>query len=265
MASARSSHVVALFVMAASAALFGCGSEDPPSNCGDSSMSIVTFLGKDSDPENAVRTCVDIHAASRRDAAEDAPGRDESFATSRASVIPWTAVTFRGAVEACGRAGKFLCDSDQLRAIAPIAGIAGGSGEVLYDETAITALSPTSDVSSVAHRFDQLNPVDMMISQKTGQPPFPESTGSVAYWTYSPERLDRYNDPDVPLLFGRLLADSAVGGYLQSTPVLDDEYSHPLLGFRCCINARMRSAFEPVNVDDRYLREEAPDVPIQEP
>lgn len=259
------SRAAALLVVVTSAALFGCGGEDPPANCGDSSMSIVTFLGKDSEAENAVRTCVDIHAASRRDATEDAPGRDESLATSRPSAIPWTAVTFREAVEACGRAGKFLCDSDQLRAIAPIAGIAGGSGEVLYDETAITALSPTSDATAVAHRFDQLNPVDMMISQKTGKPPFPESTGSVAYWTYSPERLDRYNDPDVPLLFGRLQADSAVGGYLQSTPVLDEQYSHPLLGFRCCINARMRSAFEPVKVDDRYLREEEPDVPIQDP
>ncbi|HEX2872933.1 MAG TPA: hypothetical protein VHP33_16845 [Polyangiaceae bacterium] len=264
MSEAGSSRVVALLVALAPAALAGCGGEDPPTDCGDDSMSIITFLGKDSKSENAVRTCVDIHAASRRDATESAPGRDESLATSRANAIPWTAVTFAGAVEACGRAGKFLCDSDQLRAIAPIAGIAGGSGEVLYDETAIEALSPTSDVSAIAHRFDQLNPVDMMISQKTGQPPFPESTGSVAYWTYSPERLDRYNDPDVPLLFGRLQADSAVGGYLQSTPVLDDQYSHPLLGFRCCINARMRGAFEPVKVDDRYLREEEPDVPIQD-
>jgi hypothetical protein len=103
----------------------------------------------------------------------------------------------------------------------------------------------------------------MVISEKTGDPPFPESTGSVAYWTTVAERNDDEMDPDIPLLIGRLQADSAVGGYLISTPVTDESFQHPLLGFRCCINARMRSAFEPVAVDDRFIREEEPDVPIQ--
>jgi len=248
--------------MLALASLTGCG-EDPPTNCGDGSMSIVTFRGKTDEAENEVRTCIDIHAVSRRDATAASAGLDESYATSRPSVIPWTAVTYGEAVQACGRAGKFLCNSDELRAIAPIDSIAGGSGAVVFDETAITALAPTSDVTSVAHRFERLNPVDMLIAQQTGKPPFPETTGSVAYWSSSPERLDRYSDPDVPLMLGRLVADGAVGGYLLTSPVTDEEFSHPLLGFRCCINARMRSAFKAVDARDSYVREEEPDVPIQ--
>lgn len=242
--------------------LGGCGAEDPPTSCGDPSMSIITLQGKTDDAEHEIRTCVDIHAASRRDATATSPGRDDNFATSRASVIPWTSLTFGEAVQACGRAGKFLCNADELRAIAPIKSNAFGS--VQFDESAISALSPTSQQEGVASRFDRLNPVDMIISGKTGQPPFPEAVGSVAFWTYSPERLDAYQDPDVPLLLGRLVADSAIGGVLDTTPVTEGSFTHPLVGFRCCINARMRSAFTEVNPNPALVREEAPNVPIQE-
>lgn len=240
----------------------GCAAEDPPTDCGDPSMSIVTLQGKTNDAENEVRTCVDIHAASRRDATASSPGRDDNFATSRSGVIPWTALTFPEAVQACGRAGKFLCNADELRAIAPIK--SNDFGTVQFDETAISALAPTSEQASVEPRFDRLNPVDMIIAGQTGKPPFPEAVGSVAYWTYSPERLDRYQDPDVPLLLGRLLADSVQGGVLDTVPVTDAAFAHPLVGFRCCINARMRSAFTEVSVNPELVREEAPDVPIQQ-
>lgn len=255
-----------IVVTALGAALaLGCGAEDPPADCGDPSMSIVTFQGDTSDEEDELRTCIDIHAASRRDATADSAGRDESFATSRPGAIPWTNLTFQEAVEACGRAGKFLCNSEELQGIAPIAGIEGGSGRVLWDETAISALYPTGPETSVPHRFDRLNPYDMVIRGDTGKPPFPESTGSVAYWTSSPVRNDKDRDPSIPLLIGRLTADQAVGGVLTTAPVLDEGYRHPLLGFRCCIHAKMREAFEPLSPDPSYIREEEDDVPIAEP
>lgn len=251
--------------VAAAALALGCSAEDPPTDCGDPSMSIVTFQSKNADEDYEIRSCIDIHAASRRDATAQSAGRDESFATSRAGVIPWTNLTFAEAVEACGRAGKFLCNAEELQGIGPIAGIQGGTGRVLFDETAITALHPTGPEASVPHRFDALNPYDMLIRGDTGKPPFPESTGSVVYWTASSERFDSEQDPSIPLLFGRLTEDEAVGGVLLSTPVLDEKFRHPLLGFRCCINARMREAFEALPPDPSRVREEEDDVPIADP
>ncbi len=238
----------------------GCGVEPAPTDCGDASMAIVTFIGRSSDPKEEIRSCIDIHAASRIDATARSPGRDDSLATSRPGAIPWTDVSFPEAVAACGRAGKLLCNRDELRAIAPIgASTASGVG---FIDTSIDALSPTSDVTQVAHRFDRLNPVDMVIRQETGKPPFPESVGSVAYWTISPEREDNDHDPGVPLLLGQLRGDRVAGGVLETDPVTDFELRHPLVGFRCCVNARLRSAFEPLPQDPSRVREEEPDVPI---
>jgi hypothetical protein len=226
-------------------------------------MSIVTFDGRSSEKDDDILSCIDIHAAARVDATATSPGRDESFATSRPSVIPWTDVTFAEAVEACGRAGKILCDSDELRGITPISGI-WGNGSVRFDETAITALVPNSDAKKVPHRFDSLNPYDMVIRGETGKPPFPDTTGSVAFWTVSPVRADKEQDPSIPLVLGRLEADYAVGGDLRTAPVLDPDFKHPLLGFRCCVNARMRDAFGPLPKDPKRVRKEVPDVPIAE-
>lgn len=253
-------------LLASVVALVGsaCGAEEPPVDCGDDTMSIVTFNGGSSSAEDDVRMCVDVHAASRRDAKADSAGRDDSFATTRPNVIPWTDVTFGEAIEACGRAGKFLCDSDALRAIAPINGFFG-DGTIRYDETAIDALVPTAERTKVAHRFDPLNAFDMVIAGETGKPPFPDTVGQVAYWAASPPTDDNDRDPTIPLVLGRLESDYAVSGYLRVAPVLDDGFKHPLLGFRCCINARMRGAFESLPEDPKRIRKEDPDVPIASP
>lgn len=242
-------------------ALCGCSAEDPPTDCGDDSMAIVTFQGSSSAAEDDVRSCIDIHAASRLDAKATSAGRDESYATTRPGVIPWTDVTFEQAVQACGRAGKFLCDSDALRSIAPIDGWAA-DGTVRFDETAMDALVPTSDAKRVAHRFDVLNPFDMVVAGDTGKPPFPDTLGQVAYWTVSPPTDDNRRDPSIPLVLGRLESDYAVSGFLRVAPVLDEAFKHPLLGFRCCIDARMREAFVPLSKDPNRKRKEEPDVPI---
>jgi hypothetical protein len=237
----------------------GCGGEPQPTDCGDDSMSIVTFNGKDMRPEEELRICVDIHAASRRDATETSAGLDESFATSRPNVIPWTNLTFGEAIEACGRAGKFLCNSEELQGIAPIV---GSGATVEFDRTAITELEPTSADTSVPHRFDRLNPYDMLIREETGKPPFPETIGGPAYWTASPVRQDKQQDPTIPLVLGQLDGDEAISGVLTTSPVLDPSFRHPLLGFRCCIHAKMRSAFSPLPPDPARIREEEDDVPI---
>lgn len=237
----------------------GCGEEPQPADCGDDSMSIVTFEGKNMRPEEELRICVDIHAASRRDATDTSAGLDDSFATSRPDAIPWTNLTFAEAIEACGRAGKFLCNAEELQGIAPIAGT-GQSVE--FDRTAIGELQPTSSDTSVPHRFDRLNPNDMLIRGETGQPPFPETIGGPAYWTASPVRRDKEQDPSIPLVLGQLDGDRAISGVLTTSPVLDPSFRHPLLGFRCCIHAKMRSAFGPLPPDPARMREEEDDVPI---
>lgn len=244
--------------LTALAALVACGAEPPPTDCGDPSMSIVTFQGRTQSDEDEVRTCVDIHAASRADATATSRGLDGSFATSRPNVIPWTNVTFREAVEACSRAGKFLCTSDELAAIAPSS---SALGQPVFDETEIVALSPTSDATAVPHQFARLDRQDLV--QSPDKIAYPESSGSVAYWTSSPKLDDKDVDPTIPLLLGRISGDAVAGGVLTTAPVLDPDYKHPLVGFRCCINARMRSAFEPLPRDPRKVRErEDEEVPL---
>lgn len=261
----RSSSLCRAVVMPWLGALLGvaaCGSEDPPVDCGDPSMSIVTFQGRTAAEEDQIRTCIDLHAASRLDATASSRGLDESFATSRPNAIPWTNLRFGDAVRACGRAGKVLCNLDQLRAITPIAGLDAG-GRIQFDTTRIEALSPTNDVTELPHRFDALNRYDMMVSLKTGKPAYPESTGSVAFWTASSELEDKDRDPRIPLMVGRIEGDTAQGGILFPAPVLDPEYRHPLLGFRCCIDAKLRGAFETLPQDPRAVRErEDEEVPL---
>lgn len=235
-----------------------CANEDPPTDCGDPSMSIVTFQGPTADAEDEVRTCIDIHAASRLDATATARGVDDSFATSRPNAIPWTNLTFHQAIEACSRAGKFLCNSDELRAIGPAH---ESFGSAQFDETAIEALSPTSAVTEVPHQFQRLNRYDMLTN--ANRIVYPESAGSVAYWTASPKADDKTVDPTIPLLLGRISGDSVIGGQLTTTSVLDPEYKHPLVGFRCCIHAKMRSAFEPLPRDPSKVRDhEDEEVPL---
>ncbi len=239
-------------------AAVSCG-EGPPDDCGDAPMAMIVFQGQSSGDEER-RFCVDIHAASRLDATETSGGRDESYATSRPNAIPWTNLTFQEASEACGRAGKFLCDWDVLRAITPAS---PALGTVTWDMTSISALSPTSDVEHVDNRLEALNPYDMVINLKTGQPPFPESTGSVAFWTIVPPKDEGYHDPQDAYVSGALTDDEAVGGYARAAPVNASSYKHPLLGFRCCIDAKMRTAFEALGQDPKRVREEEdPDVPI---
>ena len=154
--------------------------------------------------------------------------------------------------------GKFLCNSDELRAIARSGrGLTGA----VFDETEIDALSPTGPETEMPHQFNRLNRYDLNFTE--GKVPYPESAGSVAFWTASPKADDKEVDPAIPLLLGRISGARVAGGVLLTAPVLDPEYKHPLVGFRCCINARMRAAFEPLPPAPRKLREsEDEEVPL---
>lgn len=234
-----------------------CSGESPPSDCGDPSMAIVT-LKNNKAQDDPTRWCVDIHAAARPDASPTSAGVDESYAVSRPGAYPWTNLTFREASEACGRAGKFLCDYDVIKLITPTGGVEGGSGRILFDTTQITSVPRNGPETQVAHRFDAVNAYDMVIAGATGKPPFPESTKSVAFWTVAPEKDDQYVDEREPYVTGTISGGIAIGGYTVSTPVAKDGFKHPLLGFRCCINAKMKDAFTPLATDPARRRA-APD------
>lgn len=250
------------FAALAATAIPACYSAEPlPNDCGDGTMSIVTFQGKSAEDE-PIRTCVDIHVASRRDATRTSPGRDDSFAVSQPNVIPWTNVTFEEAVTACGRAGKFLCEVHIAQTIGPAPRSSSmASDPWIYDAATISKLRPTGSETSVAHRFDAILPADALVN--AGKPQYPDTSGSVAVWGSSPPAFDKSQDPDIPLVVGRIRGSSVQSGYLPKTPVLDASYKHPLLGFRCCINAKMRSAFGPIAPNENYVRAQEDNVPIE--
>jgi hypothetical protein len=251
-----------LCALLAIAGASACFSVEPlPEDCGDATMAIVTFQGKTKEDE-AIRTCVDIHVASRRDATRTSAGRDESFAVSQPNVIPWTNLTLEEAVNACGRAGKFLCEVTAAQIIGPAPSPSNVAGEEWsYDPATIARLKPTGAETSVAHRFDAVLPLDALVN--AGRPRYPDTSGSVAVWASSPPAFDKSKDPSIPLVVGRIRGTTVQSGYLPSTPIPDATYKHPLLGFRCCVNAKMRSAFTPIAPNEKYLRAQEDNVPIE--
>ena len=226
-------------LLAPLAALAACSTKAPPDDCGSPDMAFVTFLpaSEDLDPP---RICVDLHAAARLDATATSAGRDESYAVSKPAVYPWTNLTFREASEACGRAGKFLCDWSALKAIT--ATVQGTPGFVTFDTTAVEAVPRNGPETGLANRTEPLNPVDMQIAGLTGKPAFPETRASVAFFTTVPIEDADDVDPRSAYVLGAISGPKVAGGVARQAPVPAD-FKHPLVGFRCCADARLRDAF----------------------
>lgn len=221
----------------------GCGN-DPrkvctPQNPGDV-VAVVMLRGKDAEDE-PLYECVDLHLASRIDAAVDSPGLNESFATSRPDVIPWTRVTYDDAAFACGRAGKFLCSSNTLRALVPFS-----SDPRASVSPPVAALSPTSAATDYPEQDKPL-----WASQRA-TPEFPDVVGGIPVWTGDGEILGRVQSALVEVT-------------AEATPIHDPAFEHPLVGFRCCIDARIETAFEPFAEDPQFIRSEPVEVPIASP
>ena len=65
--------------------------------------------------DESTRYCVDLFEASRRDATAQIGGIDNSAATSRMGVQPWTGVAYEQAEQACAASGKRLCTEGEWR------------------------------------------------------------------------------------------------------------------------------------------------------
>lgn len=234
-----------------------CHSLDEPVDCGVPDMALVTFPTQ---AENVERICVDIHAAARVDATAQSAGVDDSYAVSRPGVYPWTHVTFTEAVAACGRAGKFLCDSRVYNIITPV--LSEGTELVQFDMTTIDAVPRNSAQTTVANRLEPVSE-DGQLRGLSGKPPYPESTGSVAFWTTVAPKDDAYFDENSPFISGSISGNKAIGGYARKQPLPVEGYKHPLLGFRCCLPAKMKGAFVPLNRDPSRVRKGPdPEVPL---
>ncbi|MBM4362437.1 MAG: hypothetical protein FJ104_07130 [Deltaproteobacteria bacterium] len=227
-----------------------CGKPDIPRSCDRDEMALVTFRETDYN----VPMCADVHAASRRDATATSAGVDESFATSRPGAIPWTNLTFNGALEACARAGKYLCDVRTYRVIGPSV-----LDPATPPERPISALEPTSDVTELPDQKEPLFPPAVSAI------PFPESAGSIAFWAFSRDDDDwsEYSET-THLIFGRLTTTTATSS-VSSVAMFDNGFRHPLLGFRCCIDPRIDGAFEPLPPDPDLVRTDLEPVPIASP
>lgn len=188
-----------------------------------------------------LRFCIDGNVASRRDATAASPGRDDSHGTSRAGVIPWTNVTYAEAAQACGRAGKFLCERRVLYSIYRLA-IAPWGADI--DARWIDRLHPTSAEPIPVYAEP------LLYYQHLGDP-YPDAGGSVPVWT-----AEGY-------IMGRLLDTVAQSGDPTSVaPPLQRDFKHPLLGFRCCLEARLQGVFDPLQPDPSLIREEEDHVPV---
>lgn len=222
----------------------GACSSDAPTECpprreGDQ-VTFATFTRLNAGDEDRL-WCVDWNVSSRLDATATSPGRDESFATSRGGVIPWTKLTYAQAAEACGRAGKFLCPRRVLRGLIP--GLAGELSS--FPPVWARGLAPTStaalEPTRSGFRWEEPSTTGM-----------PDIAGSVAVWTAEGDIL------------GRIRGDEVMANDLSAAaPIEDADFAHVLLGFRCCIDARLYTAFQPFPQDPQRVRAEVEDVPLR--
>lgn len=75
--------------------------------------------------------CVDLNETSRPDATIVSTGFDESMATSRRGVLPWSSISMANARTACGNAGKRLCTATEW------VESCGGPDQFLYPYNAV--------------------------------------------------------------------------------------------------------------------------------
>ncbi len=81
--------------------------DDPPV-CGVSACGAgMTLVNRSS----GTRFCIDTYEASRQDATATDPGVDNTIATSRPDVLPWSNASFANATSACANAEKRVCTS----------------------------------------------------------------------------------------------------------------------------------------------------------
>lgn len=241
-------------------ASLGC-TEPWPQRCeGRPEMAYVPIRGF-GPGDDAMPTCVDIHVASRREATSTSPGRDGSFAVSQPNAIPWTNVTFAEAAAACGRAGKFLCDKTTASRLASVKASVSANRIYSFHTDAIDALHPTGP--EISHP-DQ-RPLGYY-DPDFAEPGFPDTVGSVAIWASEDNRnIISYDQPrGTPYVVGAIYGDLAISGITTPSRMDDADFRHPLLGFRCCLDARLLDVFEPLPPNEEHVLSETPDVPIAE-
>lgn len=236
-----------------------CGEKDPPNDCGSPDMSIVTVASSDAD-HSPLRWCVDIHAASRVDASATSAGLDESYAVSRAGVYPWTNLTFEEASDACGRAGKQLCDAFLLGVINPPTGFSA-PGFLASDATVVEAVPRNGAETSVPARFDVASEGESDDAQLK-RTAYPDARASVAFYTIAPESQDDEKGGADAYVVGAVSGNRVSGGIRTRAPVPKTGFKHPLVGFRCCVLAQLRDAFPPVSGAPRLRSGPDGEVPL---
>lgn len=244
--------------VALATSVLACTEPWPSACAGRPEMAFVPIRGVASG-DDPLPVCVDIHVASRRDATATSPGRDESFAVSQPNVIPWTNVGFAEASAACGRAGKFLCDKITASRLAPV-GKTNGTRIFSYFTDAIDKLRPTGPETS---HPDQ-RPLGYY-DPDFAEPGFPDTVGSIAAWALEDSRsiVNEEEPSDTPYIVGALYGELAISGVSYASRMDEAELRHPLLGFRCCLDARLLDVFEPLPPDESRILSEEPTVPIE--
>jgi hypothetical protein len=141
-------------------------------------------------------------------------------------------------VTACGRAGKFLCTRRQLRSF-----LALSPEPFSRPEAWVRGLCPRR-----LRRWWRPAPASSG-TRRAASKPLPDAR-ALAVWTSEGEVL------------GRIRGDEVSAVEPGAIAVAPADFRHPLLGFRCCIDARLQSAFEPLPRDPQRVRTEVDDVPI---
>lgn len=165
--------------------------------------------------------CIDRFEASRPDATDKSAGVNNSYATSRAGVLPWTEVDWFTADKACKAAGKRLCTAEEWRKACQ------GEGNYVYP------YGNTFDPSA-CNGSDDPNPGNV----------FPTGTYAKCKSTYGSfdmsGNIEEWNATDYPDGKKGVRGGSYLNGnelYTKCSyeaPPVKADFKSRTIGFRCC-------------------------------
>jgi hypothetical protein len=165
--------------------------------------------------------CIDRFEASRPDATDTFTGTNNSYATSRPNVLPWTDVDWYTADKACKAAGKRLCSADEWR----LACQGAGGYTYPYGNTYNPAICNGSDDPNPGNVF----PTGKYSECKSPYGAF-DMSGNVEEWNSTD-----YPDGKKGLRGGSYLnGNELYTKCAYEAPPVKPDFSSRTIGFRCC-------------------------------
>ncbi len=164
--------------------------------------------------------CIDPYEAARPDATESSPGEDQSYAVSKAEVMPWRIALVEEAIQACEYSDKRLCEPSEWTLVCQ------GPNELLYSYGSVYEPETCNGIDTFQGAYFTLKP--------TGS--FPECRNTYGVYDMNGNLWELTSDASFSQVRG--------GAYncgnsllLHQCTYIPTTWNPSAVGFRCCKDA----------------------------